>query len=177
MLPLIIIVQIQLISIIILLPVRLIMIVIRTQFIIRVDTEAGVWIVDLLVIAIGHELVVDALVSALLYVWRRFDRVLGLPLTGLLLVLGDELESQAPPVPEEACHVLHPVISVEEGRHGIEQVLVAVQILLFLDELKLEAGPNRLVLQAVIVLNVVNQLLEQITAVVDLEQCRILLLI
>ena len=176
MLPLIIIVQIQLISIIILLPVRLIMIVIRTQFIIRVDTEAGVWIVDLLVIAIGHELV-GMLVSTLLNVWWGFDRVLGLPLTGLLLVLGDELESQAPPVPEEARHVLHPVISVEEGRHGIEQVLVAVQILLFLDELKLEAGPNRLVLQAVIVLNVVNQLLEQITAVVDLEQCRILLLI
>ena len=49
------------------------MIVIRTQFIIRVDTEAGVWIVDLLVIAIGHELVVGALVSALLYVWWRFD--------------------------------------------------------------------------------------------------------
>ena len=69
------------------------------------------------------------------------------------------------------------MISVEEGRHGIEQILVAVQVLLFLDELKLEAGPNRLVLQAVIVLNVVNQLLEQITAVVDLEQCRILLLI
>ena len=153
------------------------MIVIRTQLIIRVDAEAGVRMVDLLVIAIGHELVVGALVSALLYVWWRFDRVLGLPLTGLLLVLGDELESQAPPVPEEARHVLHSVISVEEGRHGVEQVLVAVQILLFLDELKLEAGPNRLVLQAVIVLNVVNQLLEQISAVVDLEQCRILLLI
>ena len=66
------------------------MIVIRTQLIIRVDAEAGVRMVDLLVIAIGHELIVGALVSALLHVWRRFDRVLGLPLTGLLLVLGDE---------------------------------------------------------------------------------------
>ena len=52
-----------------------------------------------------------------------------------------------------------------------------MQVLLFLDELKLETGPNRLVLQAVIVLDVVNQLLEQITAVIDLEQCCILLLI
>ena len=92
MLPLIIIVQIQLISIIILLPVRLIMIVIRTQLIIRVDTEAGVWIVDLLVIAIGHELV-GMLVSTLLNVWWGFNRVLGLPLTSLLPVLGDKLES------------------------------------------------------------------------------------
>ena len=66
------------------------MIVIRTQLIIRVDAEAGVRMVDLLVIAIGHELIVSALVSALFYVWWRFDRVLGLPLTGLLLVLGDE---------------------------------------------------------------------------------------
>ena len=52
-----------------------------------------------------------------------------------------------------------------------------MQVLLFLDELKLETGPDRLVLQAVIVLDVVNQLLEQITAVIDLEQCCILLLI
>ena len=132
--------------------------------------------VDLLVIAIGHELV-GVLVSALLHVGWGLNRVLSLPLTSLLLILGNKLKSQAPPIPEEARHVLHPVISVEEGRHGIEQILVAVQVLLFLDELKLEAGSNGLVLQAVIVLNIVNQFLEQITAVVDLEQCRILLLI
>ena len=69
------------------------------------------------------------------------------------------------------------MVRVEERRHGVEQVLVAVQVLLLLYQLQLEAGADRLVLQAVVVLNVVDQLLEQIAAVVDLEQARVLLLV
>ena len=52
-----------------------------------------------------------------------------------------------------------------------------MQVFLFLDELELESGPDRLVLQTVIVLDIVNQFLEQVSTVVDLEQSRVLLLI
>ena len=69
------------------------------------------------------------------------------------------------------------MVSVEERRHCVEEVLIAVQILLLLYQLQLEAGADRLVLQTMVVLNVVDQLLEQITAVVDLEKSRVLLLV
>jgi len=52
-----------------------------------------------------------------------------------------------------------------------------MQIFLSFDELELESGPYRFVLQRVIVLNVVDQFLEQVAAVVDLEQSCILLVI
>ena len=103
--------------------------------------------------------------------------MLSLPLSSLLLILGDKLERQAPPITKETGHVFHPVVRVEQGCHGIEQVFVAMQVFLFLDELELESGPDRLVLQTVIVLDIVNQFLEQVSAVVDLEQSRVLLLI
>ena len=69
------------------------------------------------------------------------------------------------------------MVSVEERRHGVEEVLIPVQVLLLLYQLKLEAGTDRLVLQTMVVLNVVDQLLEQIAAVVDLEKSRVLLLV
>ena len=52
-----------------------------------------------------------------------------------------------------------------------------MQVFLLLYQLKLEAGADRLVLQTVIILNIVYQLLEQITAVVDLKQACVLLLV
>ena len=69
------------------------------------------------------------------------------------------------------------MVSVEERCHGVEEVLVAVQVFLFLYQLQLEAGADRLVLETMVVLNVVNQLLEQIAAVIDLEKSRVLLLV
>ena len=69
------------------------------------------------------------------------------------------------------------MVRVEECRHGVEEVLVAVQVFLLLYQLQLEAGADRLVLETMVVLNVVDQLLEQITAVVDLEKSRVLLLV
>ena len=48
-----------------------------------------------------------------------------------------------------------------------------MQILLLRDELELKACADRLVLQAVVILNVVDQFLEQVIAVVDLEEIRI----
>ena len=52
-----------------------------------------------------------------------------------------------------------------------------MQIFLSFDELELKSSPYRFVLKRVIVLNVVDQFLEQITAVVDLKQSCILLVI
>ena len=69
------------------------------------------------------------------------------------------------------------MVCVEERCHGVEEVLIAVQILLLLYQLKLEAGADRLVLQTMVVLDVVDQLLAQIAAVVDLEKSRVLLLV
>ena len=44
-----------------------------------------------------------------------------------------------------------------------------MQILLLLNQLKLETCSNRFILQRVIVLDVIYQLFEKITAIVDLE--------
>ena len=52
-----------------------------------------------------------------------------------------------------------------------------MQVLFFLDQLEFKACSYRLVLQTVVILNVINQLLEQVSAVVDLEKGCILLLV
>lgn len=103
--------------------------------------------------------------------------MLSFALASLVVFLGLHLERELPPIAEETCDVLHSVVGVEERGHGVEQVFVPVQVFLFLDQLELEAGPNGLVLQRVVVLNVVNQLLQQVSAVVDLQQCGVLLLV
>ena len=62
------------------------------------------------------------------------------------------------------------MVSVEEGGHGVEEVLVPVQVLFLLNQLKFELGANRLILKGVVVLNVVYQLLEKVAGVVRLKQ-------
>ena len=69
------------------------------------------------------------------------------------------------------------MVSVEERSHGVQKVLVAVQVLFLLDQLEFEPRTYRLVLQAVIILNVINQLLKQVSAVIDLEKGCVLLLV
>ena len=67
------------------------------------------------------------------------------------------LDCKLPPLPKETCHVLHTMISVEKSSHSIEKILIAMQVLFFLDKLELEAGTYGFILQRVVVLNVVNQ--------------------
>ena len=73
--------------------------------------------------------------------------MLNLLLACLLFVLLLDLESELPPLSEEACHVLHPVVCVEESSHGVEQIFIPVQILFFLDELQFESCPHGLILE------------------------------
>jgi len=62
------------------------------------------------------------------------------------------------------------MVSVEESSHSIEQVFVSVQIFLFLNQLKFELSTDRLVLKRMIVLDVVDELLEEITRIVRLQE-------
>ena len=103
--------------------------------------------------------------------------MLDLALASVLLALFLHVESQLAPIAKETGHVLHPVVGVEQSSHCIQQILVPMQIFLSFDELELKSSPYRFVLKRVIVLNVVDQFLEQITAVVDLKQSCILLVI
>ena len=80
-----------------------------------------------------------------------------------------DLERDLAPLREKASHVLHPMVRVKQSSHRIEQVFVPVQVFFFLNQLKFETCPHRLVLQRVIVLDVVNQLFEKIVAIIDLE--------
>ena len=69
------------------------------------------------------------------------------------------------------------MVRVEESSHGIQQIFVPVQVLLLLNQLQLESCPHWLILQWMVVLNVVNQFLKEISTIVDLKECCILLLI
>ena len=86
-----------------------------------------------------------------------------------------DLERDLAPLREKASHVLHAMVRVKQSSHRIEQVLVPVKVFFLLNQLKFETRPHRLVLQRVIVLDVVNQLFEKIVAIIDLEQCSVVL--
>ena len=101
--------------------------------------------------------------------------MLNLLLSSLLFIFLLNVKGELAPLAEEARHILHAVVRVEQSSHGIQKVLVPVQVFFLLDELQLEARPHRFVLQRVVVLDVIDQLFEEIAAVVDLEQCCILL--
>ena len=103
--------------------------------------------------------------------------MLGMSFASLFSVFGLVLKGQTTPISEEACHVFHTMVSVEESSHGIKEVLVAMQVFFFLDQLEFKASTYRLVLQTVIILNIINQLLEQVSAVVDLQKGCVLLLV
>ena len=103
--------------------------------------------------------------------------MLDLALASVFFALFLHMKGQLAPIAKETGHVLHPVVGVEQSSHCIEQILVPMQIFLSFDELELKSSPYRFVLKRVIVLNVVDQFLEQITAVVDLKQSCILLVI
>lgn len=96
-------------------------------------------------------------------------------LLGHFFILLLKLEGQLPPLAEEARHVLHPVVRVEQSSHRIEKVFVPMQVLLFLDELQLKACPHRFVLQRVVVLDVIYQFLEEVSTVIHLKQSCVLL--
>lgn len=91
----------------------------RSKLIIWIYAEASVRVFDLLIIAIRHEFVSEVL-AALLDIRWRFDRMLRVALTSLISILSLDLQSQLPPVREEASHIFHPMVCVEECSHSIE---------------------------------------------------------
>ena len=67
--------------------------VVLAKLVVRVDAEASVRVVDLLIVRVRHELILMVMItSALFHVGRRLDRVLGVAFTSLLLVLGCEIK-------------------------------------------------------------------------------------
>lgn len=138
---------------------------------IRVDAESSVRVLQ---DAFAHELIFVVLRHTL-HIRRRLNRVLDLPLALTFLFFLPKLDSQLPPLSKEARHIFHSMVRVEESSHCVEQILVPVKVLFLFNELQFEASAHRLILQGVVVLNVVNQLLEQVVAVVDLKQGCILL--
>ena len=89
-------------------------------FVVRVDTESGIWI--LMVIAVDKWLVSVINSAILSHIRRAFNRVLLdlLNLASVVLPLFLYFVSKLAPLTEETCHVLHPVVSVEQGCHSIE---------------------------------------------------------
>ena len=110
---------IPLLLLLLLLLVMIIVHLLITQLIIWINAMASIRIGDLLSIAVRDELVGLMVVSALLHLWRRLYRVLSVALASLLLLLRLDLESELPPVPEEASHVFHPMVGVEKSCHCI----------------------------------------------------------
>ena len=81
----------------------------------------------LLIVAVGHELVlVTNLATLTLHVGWRFNGMLNLAFASLLLFFLLDLKGKLAPLTEEASHVLHPVVCIEQGCHGVEQVFVTM---------------------------------------------------
>ena len=91
----------------------------RSKLVIWIYAEASIGVFDLLVVAIRHEFV-SVVLAALLDIRWGFDRMLRVALTSLISVLSLDLQSQLSPVREEASHILHPMVCVEQRSHSIE---------------------------------------------------------
>jgi hypothetical protein len=85
---------------------------------VRIDAELSIRV---LVIAVRHEFIVDGLVyTTLLHVGWWLDRVLDLTLASLLFTSSLYLCRESAPLAEETRHILHPVVRIEQGGHGVE---------------------------------------------------------
>jgi len=78
------------------------------------------------------------------------------------------LDGQLPPLKEIMPDELTAVLSIKHSGHGIEQVLVFMEILLFLDEVQLEIVSGILVFKHLTSLYVLNQLFKHTSLVLHI---------
>lgn len=118
------------------------------SFLINIDAKLCIGVLN---VALRDEFIVFSglilvlprtLMMLLFHVGRRFNRIGCLHLAGLEIICLLDLGREGAPLAEQTSHILHSMVRVEQGCHCIQQVLVAVQVFLLLNQLQLKSGPD-----------------------------------